>query len=144
MLSFLNHVWTARGLSPATVKVMLSGVASAVVAAGRDFWLQAPLVQLVLWRMQVMMGKQVQVPAIVPHEWLSVVDLQHVWDLPDDHLECIVGLTLASFFGWQASSIYSVPIGSIHQGPLEHGCPTIEFGTSVFKSSPFTRWDGLR
>ena len=68
--------------------------------------------------MQAMTGKQVQAPAIVPHEWLSVVDLQCAWDLPDDHLECIVGLTLASFFGWRASSIYSVPIASIHQGTL--------------------------
>ena len=93
---------------------MLSGVASAVAAAGGDFRLQAPLVQRVLRGMQAMMGKQVQAPAIVPHEWLSVVDLQHAWDLPDDHLECIVGLTLASFFGWQASSVYSVPIASIH------------------------------
>ena len=82
------------------------------------------------------MGKQVQVPAIVPHEWLSVVGLQHAWDLPDDHLDCIVGLTLASLFGWRASSIYSVPIVSIHQGPLERGCSTIEFSTSVFKTSP--------
>ena len=47
-----------------------------------------------------------------------------------------MGLTLASFFGWQASIVYSVPIDSIHQGPLEHGCPTIEFGISVFKASP--------
>ena len=29
-----------------------------------------------------------------------------------------------------------MPIASIHQGPLEHAYPTIEFGTSVFKASP--------
>ena len=79
---------------------MLFGVASAVAAAGGDFWMRAPLVQRVLWGMQAMIGKQVQAPASMPHEWLPVVDLQHAWDLPDDHLECIVGLTLASFFGW--------------------------------------------
>ena len=100
MLSFLDHLHTAWGLSPATVKVMLSGVASAVAAAGGDFRLWASLVQRVLRSMQVMMGKQVQAPGIVPHEWLYVVHLQCAWDLPDDHLECIVGLTLASFFGW--------------------------------------------
>ena len=65
---------------------MLSGVASAVAAAGGDFQLRAPLVQRVLRGMQAMTGKQVQAPAIVPHEWLSVVDLQRAWDLPDDHL----------------------------------------------------------
>ena len=59
------------------VKVMLSGVASAVAAAGGDFWLRTPLVQRVLRGMQAMMGKYVQVPTIVPHEWLSMVDLQH-------------------------------------------------------------------
>ena len=100
MLSFLDHLRTSRGLSLATVKVILSGVASSVVAAGGDFRLWAPLVQQVVRGMQAMMGKQVQAPAIVPHEWLSVVDLPRAWDLPDDHLECIVGLTLASFLGW--------------------------------------------
>ena len=82
------------------VKVMLCGLASAVVAASGDFRLRAPLVHWVLRSMQAMTEKQVQTPAIVPHKWLSVVDLQHVWDLTDDHLECIVGLTLASLFGW--------------------------------------------
>ena len=72
----------------------------------------------------------------MPHEWLSVVHLPCVWDLPDDHLECIVGLTLASFFGWQASRVYSAPIASVHQGPLKRGFPTFEFGTSAFKASP--------
>ena len=47
-----------------------------------------------------------------------------------------MGLTLNSYLGWRASSIYSVPISCIHQGPLEHRCPSIEFGTSVFKVSP--------
>ena len=135
VLSFLDHLQTARGLSPATVKVMLSGVASDVPAASGDFRLRAPLVQQVLRGMQSMMEKQVQEPATVPHEWLSVVDLPRGWDQPNDHLECIVDLTLASFFGWRASSVYSVPIASIYQGPLERGCPTIEFDTSVFKVS---------
>ena len=118
------------------MKVTLSGVVSAVAAASGDFQLWAQLVQRVLWSMQTMMGKQVQAPAIVPHEWLSVLDLQFMWDLPNDHLECIVGPTLASLFGWRASSVYSVPIASIHQGPLERGCSNIEFSTSVFKASP--------
>ena len=52
------------------------------------------------------------------------------------HLECIVGLTLVSFFAWRASSIYSVPIVSICQGPLERGNLFVKFGSSVFKVSP--------
>ena len=51
----------------------MSGVAAMVAAAGGDFWLRITLVQRVLRSMQVMKGKQVQVPAIVPHEWLSVI-----------------------------------------------------------------------
>ena len=123
---------------------MQSKVASAVAAAGGDFRLQAPLVPWVLWRMQAMTGKQVQAPDIVRHEWLSVVDLPHAWDLPDDHLECIVGLTLASFFGWQASSIYSVPIASVHQGPLEHAALLLSLVPVSLRHFPSTRWDGLR
>ena len=59
---------TAWGLSPAVVKVMMSGVAAVVAAAGENFQLQASLVQRVLKGMQAMTGKQVQVPAIVLHE----------------------------------------------------------------------------
>ena len=74
VLSLLGHLWTARGLRPATVKAIMSGVASTVSAASGDFRLRAPLVQRVLQGMQVMTGKQVQAPAIVPHEWLFMVD----------------------------------------------------------------------
>ena len=76
VLSLINHLWTAQGLSLAMVKVMISGVASAVTAAAGDFRLRSPLVQWVLRGMQAMMGKQVQAPASVPYEWLSIVDQQ--------------------------------------------------------------------
>ena len=43
---------------------------------------------------------------------------------------------MANFFGWCASSVFSVPLTSVQRGPDERGHPTIEFGTSVFKASP--------
>ena len=51
-------------------------------------------------------------------------------------MECLVALTMANFFGWHASSVFSVPLTSVQWGPDEWGHPTIEFGTSVFKASP--------
>ena len=44
------------------------------------------------------------------------------------------GPDLGQLLWLAASSVYSVPIASVHQGPLERGCPTIEFGTSVFNA----------
>ena len=60
-----------------------------------------------------MLGKPVQAPAIVPHEWLSRVELHGAWDLSEGVLESLAALTLASFFGWRASSAYSVPLMSV-------------------------------
>ena len=56
--------------------------------------------------------------------------------LPEGDLECLVALTLANFFGCCASSIFSVPLTLVKWGPDEQGHLTIEFGTSVFKTSP--------
>ena len=56
--------------------------------------------------------------------------------LPEGDLECLVALTLANFFGWWASSIFSVPLTSVKWAPDERAHPTIQFGTSVFKASP--------
>ena len=72
----------------------------------------------------------------MPHDWLRAVDLPLACGLPEGDLECLVALTLASFFGWRASSVFSVPLTSVKWGPDERGHPTIEFDTSVFKSSP--------
>ena len=56
--------------------------------------------------------------------------------LPEGDLECLVALTVANFFGWRASPVFSVPLTSVQWGPDERGHSTIEFGTSVFKASP--------
>ena len=48
----------------------------------------------------------------------------------------MAALTVANFFGWHASSVFSVPLTSVQRAPDEQGHPTIEFGTSVFKASP--------
>ena len=72
----------------------------------------------------------------MPHDWLRAVDLPLACGLPEGDLECLVALTVANFFGWRASSVFSVPLTSVQRGPDERGHPTIEFGTSVFKASP--------
>ena len=95
------------------MKVFLSGVMAAVAAAGGRFPLHAPLVQRVLRGMVALQGKQVQAPAIVVHEWLAAIDMQRAWDLPEHQLEWVTAVTLASFFGWRASSVYSVPLLSV-------------------------------
>ena len=64
------------------------------------------------------------------------MDLKGACGLPEGDLECVVALTLANFFGWRASSVFLVPLTSVRRGPDERGCPTLEFGTSVFKASP--------
>ena len=48
----------------------------------------------------------------------------------------MVALTVANFFGWRASPVFSVPLTSVQRGTDERGHPTIEFGMSVFKASP--------
>ena len=58
-------------------------------------------------------------------------------------MECLVALTVANFFGWRASSVFSVPLTSVQRGPDEWGHPTIEFGTSIFKDSPLYPVGGL-
>ena len=67
---------------------------------------------------------------------MRAVDLPLACGLPEGDLECLVALTVANFFGWYASSVFSVPLTAIQRGPDEWGHPTIEFGTSVFKASP--------
>ena len=72
----------------------------------------------------------------MPHDWLRAVDLPLACGLPEGDLECLVALTVANFFGWRASSVFSVPLTSVQRGPDERGHPTSEFGMSVFKASP--------
>ena len=112
-MRFLDHLQTARGLAPQSVKVFLSGVMAAVAAAGGSFPLHAPLMQRVLRGMVALQGKQVQAPAIVAHEWLAAIDMQWAWDLLEHQLEWVTAVTLASFFGWRASNVYSVPLPSV-------------------------------
>ena len=67
---------------------------------------------------------------------MLALDLPLACGLPEGDLECLVALTVANFFGWRASSVFSVSLTSVQRGPDERGHPTIEFGTSVFKASP--------
>ena len=69
-------------------------------------------------------------------DWLQAVDLPMACGLPEGNLECMVALTLANFFGWCTSSVFSVPLALVKWHPDEHGHPTVEFETSVFKVSP--------
>ena len=57
-----------------------------------------------------MQGKPVQSPEVMPHDKLQAVDLHVAYGLPDGDLECLVALTLVSFFGWHVSSIFSVSL----------------------------------
>ena len=43
---------------------------------------------------------------------------------------------MANFFGWHASSVFSVSLTLVKCGPDEQGHTPIEFGKSVFKASP--------
>ena len=64
------------------------------------------------------------------------MDLPIACKLPKGDLECLVALTLANFFGWHASSVFSVPLTLVKRGPDERGHPTIKSDTSVFWVSP--------